>query len=162
MAQSWAGSIVTRFDPGAAHPTFDTLLTGARFASVSPNQKLILYQTLEGNEVIVTGFPVPGRRWQLASEGVEPLWLSATEVLYRLGIAWYLVRINADTGEPLGPPTFWARDPRFSDTSGWSNRPSRNGGIIYVQGPAQNSSTYLRVLPDWVRQMRAAVDAASR
>jgi tRNA A-37 threonylcarbamoyl transferase component Bud32 len=162
LAQSWGGSIVTRFDPGAAHPTFDTLLTGARFASVSPSQKLILYQTLEGNEVIVTGLPVPGRRWQLASEGVEPLWLSATEVLYRLGIAWYLVRINADTGEPLGPPTFWARDPRFSDTSGWSNRPSRDGGIIYVQGPAQNSSTYLRVIPDWVRQMRAAVDAAGR
>jgi hypothetical protein len=128
---------------------------------VSPNQKLILYQTLEGNQVTVTGFPVPGRRWQLASEGVEPLWLSATEVLYRLGIAWYLVRIKPETGEPLGPPTFWARDPRFSDTSGWSNRPSRDGGIIYVQGPAQNSSTYLRVIPDWVRQMRAAVDGAA-
>ena len=67
-----------------------------------------------------------------------------------------------ETGEPLGPPTFWARDPRFSDTSGWSNRPSRDGGIIYVQGPAQNHSTYLRVIPDWVRQMRAAVDAAGR
>ncbi len=161
LAQSWGGSIITRFDPGAAHAIFDTVLTGSRFASVSPNQKLILYQTQEGNQVIVTRFPVPGRRWQIASEGVEPLWLSATEVLYRLGIAWYLVRINADTGEPLGPPTFWARDPRFSDTSGWSNRPSRDGGIIYVQGPAQNSSTYLRVIPDWVRQMRAAVDNAA-
>jgi len=160
LAQSWGGSIVTHFDPGVAHPVFDTVLTGSRFASVSPSQKLILYQTLEGNEVIVTGFPVPGRRWQLASEGVEPLWLSATEVLYRLGIAWYLVRINPETGEPLGPPTFWARDPRFSDTSGWSNRPSRDGGILYVQGPAQNHSTYLRVIPDWVGQMRAAVDAS--
>jgi eukaryotic-like serine/threonine-protein kinase len=162
LAQSWGGSTVMRFDPGAAHATFDTVLTGSRFASLSPNQKLILYQTLEGNQVIVTGFPVPGRRWQLASEGVEPLWLSATEVLYRLGIAWYLVRINPETGEPLGPPTLWGRDPRFSDTSGWSNRPSRDGGIIYVQGPAQSHSTYLRVIPDWVRQMRAAVDAASR
>jgi serine/threonine-protein kinase len=161
LAQGWGGSIVTRFDPGAAHATFDTVLTGARFASVSPSRKLILYQTLEGNEVIVTGFPVPGRRWQLASEGVEPLWLSGTEILYRLGIAWYLVRINPETGEPLGPPTFWARDPRFSDTSGWSNRPSRDGGIIYVQGPAENNSTYLRVIPDWVRQMRAAVDSAA-
>ena len=162
LAQGWGGSVVTRFDPGATHPTFDTLLTGARFASVSPNQKLILYQTLEGNEVIVTGFPAPGRRWQLASEGVEPLWLSTTEVLYRLGIAWYVVKINPETGEPLGPPTFWARDPRFSDTSGWSNRPSRDGGIIYVEGPPENSSGYLRVIPDWVRQMKAAVDAASR
>jgi serine/threonine-protein kinase len=161
LAQSWGRSVVTRFDPSAAHATFDTVLTGSRFASVSPNLKLILYQTLEGSQVIVTGFPVLGRRWQLASEGVEPLWLSGTEVLYRLGIAWYLVRINPETGEPVGPPTFWARDPRFSDTSGWSNRPSRDGGIIYVQGPAENSSTYLRVIPDWVRQMRAAVDSAA-
>ena len=142
------------------HPTFDTVLTGSRFASVSPNQKLILYQTLEGNQIIVTGFPVQGRRWQLASEGVEPVWLSGTEVLYRLGISWYLVRINPMTGEPLGPPIFWGRDPRFSDTSGWSNRPSRDGGIIYVQGPAENGSAYLRVIPDWVTQMKAAVDGS--
>jgi serine/threonine-protein kinase len=160
LAQSWGGGFVTSFDPGAVHPTFDTVLTGSRFASVSPNQKLILYQTLEANQIIVTGFPVPGRRWQLASEGVEPVWLSGTEVLYRLGISWYFVRINPMTGEPLGPPTFWGRDPRFSDTSGWSNRPSHDGGIIYVQGPAENSSTYLRVIPDWVSQMRAAVDSA--
>ncbi len=161
LAQGWGGSVITRFDPGAAHPTFDTLVTGARFGSVSPNQKLLLYQTLEGNQVIATTFPTPGRRWQLASEGVEPLWLSATEVLYRLGISWYLVRINPETGEPLGPPTFWGRDPRFSDTSGWSNRPSRDGGIIYVQGPAENESSYFRVVPDWVRQMKAAVDSVN-
>ena len=104
LAQSWGGSLSSlSFDPGAAHPTFDTVLTGSRFASVSPNQKLILYQTLEGNQVIVTGFPVPGRRWQLASEGVEPLWLSGTEVLYRLGISWYLVRINPETGRAARP-----------------------------------------------------------
>ncbi len=161
LAQSWGGAIVTSFDPSVVHPTFDTVLTGSRFASVSPNQKLILYQTLEGNQIIVTGFPVQGRRWQLASEGVEPVWLSGTEVLYRLGISWYLVRINPMTGEPLGPPIFWGRDPRFSDTSGWSNRPSRDGGIIYVQGPAENSSAYLRVIPDWVTQMKAAVDGAA-
>lgn len=46
-------------------------------------------------------------------------------------------------GEPVGPPTFWARGPRFSDTSGWSNRPSHDGGIVHVQGPAQNNSTCL-------------------
>jgi hypothetical protein len=54
LAQSWGGGFVTSFDPGAVHPTFDTVLTGSRFASVAPNQKLILYQTLEGNQIIVT------------------------------------------------------------------------------------------------------------
>ena len=138
------------------------MLTGARFNSLSPNGKLILYQAMEGSRVIVTAFPKPGRRWQLASEGAEPLWLSATEVLYRTGVSWYLVRVHPETGEPTGAPTFWARDPRFSDTSGWSNRPSHDGGIIYVQGPSETSGGYLRVVPDWVRQMKAAVDAANR
>ncbi|MEO8140068.1 MAG: protein kinase, partial [Gemmatimonadota bacterium] len=40
VGQDWGSSIATRFDPGAAHPSFDTVLTGARFASLSPNGKL--------------------------------------------------------------------------------------------------------------------------
>ena len=162
VAQDWSASVALRFDPGVRNPAFDTVLTGVRFVSVSPNERLIAYQALEGGRIMVTAFPVPGRRWQLASDGVEPIWLSATEVLYRLGVSWYLARINPLTGEPLGPPTFWARDPRFNDTSGWSNRPSQDGGIIYVQGPEQLSSGYLRVVPGWVARMKAAVDAANR
>jgi hypothetical protein len=100
LAQSWGGSIVTRFDPSAPHPSFDTVLTGARFSSLSPNRKLILYQTLEGNQVLVTGFPVAGRRWQLASEGVEPLWLSGTDVLYRVGNAMLRASTRAVTSPP--------------------------------------------------------------
>jgi hypothetical protein len=162
VAMDWAGSVAMRFDPGVSRPKVDTVLTGARFPAVSPNGKLIVYQTVEGPRVIVTSFPVAGRRWQLASQGVEPLWLSATEVLYRSGVSWFLARLNPETGEPVGAPTFWARDPRFSDTSGWSNRPSHDGGIIYLQGPEQASSAYLRVVPNWVAQMKTAVDAANR
>ena len=111
---------------------------------------------------MVTTYPAPGRRWQVATEGVEPLWLADGALLYRLGISWYLVKLDPRTGEPAGPGTLWAQDPRFSDTSGWSNRPSRDGGIIYVQGPAETSVGYLRVVPRWVDQMRAAVAAANR
>jgi len=98
----------------------------------------------------------------VSSDGVEPLWLSSTEVLYRSGVSWYQVQLNPATGEPVGAPSFWGRDPRFTDTPGWSNRPSRDGGIIYLQGPAQVSTSYLRVIPNWVRQMKAAVDGANR
>ena len=129
---------------------------------MSPNGKLLAVQSLDGNRVIVTAFPVPGRRWQVASDGVEPLWLSSSELLYRAGVSWYLARVNPDTGEPFGAATLWARDPRFSDTSGWSNRLSHDGGIIYVEGPEETSTTFLRVVPDWVAQMKAAVDAANR
>jgi hypothetical protein len=162
LAADWEGSVIFRFDPSVTPSRFDTLLTGARFSSVSPNGRFIAYQAMDGSRILVTSYPTPGRISQLASGGVEPFWLSDSEVLYRLGITWYVVRINPATGEPLGPPAFWARDPRFSDTSGWSNRPSRDGGIIYVQGPEQTSASYLRVVPNWVAQMKAAADQASR
>jgi len=162
LAQDWAGSAVSRFDPSRPRSPFDTVMTGVRFTSLSPDGKLLLYQTLDGGRIEVTSFPAPGRRWQLASDGAEPLWLSATEVLYRSGVSWYLARVNPATGEPAGAATFWGRDPRFSDTSGWSNRPSHDGGIIYIEGPAETSTTFLRVVPGWVSRMKAAVDSANR
>jgi WD40 repeat protein len=161
IAQNWAGSITLRVDPGVKPIRFDTLITGSRFASISPNGKLFVYQTMEG-QVIITSFPVPGRRRQVATAGVEPLWLSPTTVIYRSGVSWYTVRVDPETGEAQGAPTFWARDPRFSDTAGWSNRLSHDGGIIYLEGPEQTTASYLRVIPNWVQQMKGAVDAAGR
>ncbi|MEO8227366.1 MAG: protein kinase [Gemmatimonadota bacterium] len=163
LLQSWEHSSVYRIDPRdpSAEPR-EVIRGNARFGSVSPDGKYLAYQSVEGNQIIVTSYPVVGRRWQLASDGAEPLWLSSNVVLYRSGISWYQVRIDPSTGEPAGPGTLWGRDPRFSDTSGWSNRPSHDGGIIYVQGPAETSAAFLRVIPNWVAQMKAAVDAANR
>jgi serine/threonine-protein kinase len=153
---------VFRLNPTVARPEPSELLKDARFASVSPDGRLLSYQTGGGSRIVVTTYPTLGRRWQVATEGVEPLWLAEGTLLYRLGISWYLVKLDPRTGEPAGPGTRWAQDPRFSDTSGWSNRPSRDGGIIYVQGPAETSVGYLRVVPGWVEGMRAAVAAANR
>ena len=36
-----------------------------------------------------------------------------------------------------------------------------DGGIVYLQGPEQTSTSYRRVVPNWVAQMKAAVDAAN-
>jgi hypothetical protein len=88
--------------------------------------------------------------------------MSPTEILFRRGVSWYLARLDPATGEPRGAPTFWGRDSRFSDTAGWSNRLSHDGGIIYLQGPAQESGSFLRVIPGWVERMKAAVDEANR
>ena len=51
---------------------------------------------------------------------------------------------------------------RFADTPGWSNRSTRDGGIIYVQGPPETSGAFLRVVPNWVSQARAAVAEANK
>lgn len=160
IAANAAAGLVVRFDPRMDAPRFDTLLTDAVFPSVSPSGRLITYQENQESRIIVTTFPAAGRRWQVATLGVEPIWLSDAELLYRLGAIWYLVRVNPSTGEPLGAATGWGRDPRFSDTSGWSNRPDHAGGILFVESPEQSDPSYLRVIPNWVEQMKRAVAEA--
>ncbi len=162
IGQEWLGALVVRFDPREATPTMDTVLTGARFPSISATGQLVTYQSTDGSRIMVTTFPTPGRRWQIASQGVEPIMLSPSTVLFRQGAAWYSATVNPTTGEPDGAPVLWATDPRFSDTSGWSNVPTHDGGIIYVQGPEQVSPGYFRVIPNWVAKMKRAVDEGSK
>jgi hypothetical protein len=162
IAQDWTNFMTLRFDPTLPKPTFEPIATGSTFGSMSSNGKLLSYQMPRANRIMVMGLGAGMRRWQVGSVGAEPIWLSATELLYRDGFTWYKVTVNPETGEPKGPPVFWARDPRFSDTSGWSNRPTSDGAIIYVQGPDERGSAYLRVIPNWVAQMKAAVDGAGQ
>jgi tRNA A-37 threonylcarbamoyl transferase component Bud32 len=161
VAQNWMTYAAVRFDPGVRPIRFDTMATNVRFASLSPDRTRMMY-TEESGRLVVASYPAGGRRWQVAADGAEPLWMSATEILFRAGVSWYLARLDPVTGEPLGAPSFWGRDPRFSDTAGWSNRLSHDGGIIYLQGPAEVSGSYLRVIPNWVTQMKAAVAEANR
>ncbi len=158
---NWSTFTAARFDPAADPKRFDTLAAGVRFPSLSPDGSRMAY-TEESGRLIVTSARAGGRRWQVTPDGAEPLWMSPTEILFRAGVSWYLARLDPATGEPLGAPKLWARDPRFSDTAGWSNRPSHDGGIIYLQGPPEVSGSYLRVIPNWVAAMKAAVEAASR
>jgi serine/threonine-protein kinase len=150
-----------RFDPSARAARMDSVGMKVRFVTVSPGAKLLCYQSIDGR-ILVSTFPPGATRYQVASTGVEPLWLSPSEVLYRSGVTWLLARVNPTTGEPSGAPTPWGRDIRFTDTPGWSNRVSHDGGIIYAQGPAIATSSSLRVVPNWVSRMRATVDSANR
>jgi serine/threonine-protein kinase len=161
VTQEWGTTLTSRIDP-ATPSRGDTLLTEARFVSVAPGGRLMSYQNIQGTALGVTTHPVAGRRWQVASDGAEPMWLAADRLLYRLGASWFLVHVDPATGEPRGTPEPWAQDPRFSDTGGWSNRPSRDGGIIYLQGPAETSGAYLRIIPGWVAEARRAVAEVNR
>ena len=153
--------IARRLDMSVRPVKLDSLDLQVRFASVSPGGKFMSYQAFDGR-IMVTSFPPKAEQIQIASAGVEPMWLSDSEILFRSGVSWYSSRVNPVTGEPTGTPAMWGRDPRFSDTAGWSNRPSHNGGIIYAQGPTQSSARFIRIIPNWVNQMKAAVDSVNR
>ncbi len=153
-----ASATVTSLDPTVRPARPIQLLRGSRFATIAPGGKLIAYQDPDGR-VKVTSYP-PGSDVIQVAIGVEPLWLSSSELLYRSGVTWYSIRVDPVTGEPRGAPVLFARDPRFNDTSGWSNRLSHDGGIIYVRGPDESTARYLRVIPNWVSRLKTAVDSA--
>jgi serine/threonine protein kinase len=111
-----------------------------------------------GSRMTETGMSLGTPQYMSPEQAMGERELDAGSDIYALGAMTYEML----TGEPLGPTTFWARDPRFSDTPGWSNRPSHDGGIIYVQGPNETSASFLRVMPNWVAQMKRAVDQTGR
>jgi serine/threonine protein kinase len=140
----------------------DTLLTDAFFSTVSPDGKHLAWHTASSNQLFVGGYPPSARRQLIATAGVEPLWLSPTSLLFRSNVTWYEARIDAVSGELTGPPKIWARDPRFVDTPGWSNRLSWDGGIIYARSPLPSDTRYLRFIPDFAARVKTAVDGAGK
>jgi len=160
LASNNTTSMILAFDPSARPLRFDTVAADSRFTMMAPDERHVVYQTAQTGRIIVAAWPGSFHREQVSDGGVEPIWLSASQLLYRLGVSWYVVRIDPVSGAPVGPPALWARDPRFSDTAGWSNRVSRDGGIVYVQGPEQTHASYLRVVPNWVAGMKSAVNGA--
>jgi hypothetical protein len=153
---------VVQFDPLSRPVRLDTIARNWIFVMTSPDGRHMVSGVEAGNRVLMTSAPPGSWERQIASNAVEPVWLSSSEILYRSGVTWNLVRVDPATSELAGGATVWGRDPRFTDTFGWSNRPDWRGGIIYLQGPEDTDARYLRVIPQWVTRMRAAVDRANR
>ncbi len=160
LLQDWDRSLVLGLDPRQRPWRPDTLVRNANFASISPGARFLSYYATSTAELIITPFPARDRRVTASRWGGEAQWLSPSMLNFRGDNEWWRVAVNPLTGEVEGKPERWIRDPRFSDTPGWSQHPTADGGLLYVQGPARTQATYLRVIPDWVRQMKHAVDAS--
>lgn len=156
------GTMVGRLDLRVRPARVDTLLREAVFATVSPNGRRIAFHAPENTELFVSDFPPGSSRIQVASGGVEPMWLSDTELLYRSSVRWFIARFDPRSGELTGPPTPWGLDLSFQDTPGWSNRLSHDGGILYAQSREADDIPFLRLMPNFVERMKAAVAAANR
>ena len=59
-------------------------------------------------------------------------------------------------------PRLWFSDPRFTDLEQQAYAVTPDGGLIYMQTPPEQVAPYLRVVPNWVEQMKRAVDEANR
>ena len=63
---------------------------------------------------------------------------------------------------PVGAREVLFTDPRFVDTPGWSHAVMPGGDAVYLQATAETLGFYVRVIPNWVKAMKRAVDEANR
>ncbi|MBL0169857.1 MAG: hypothetical protein IPP90_03860 [Gemmatimonadaceae bacterium] len=162
LARDSRTPIVFRLTMAGRSVRIDTLSKDAIFMTRSPDATRVAWHTSQTNQLLVGPYPRGTQQQQVAVGGVEPIWLSPTELLYRSGVTWYKARFDRVSGALIGAPSVWARDPLFTDTPGWSNRASWDGGIIYAQSPAQTESRYLRFIPDFITRLKAAIDGAAK
>jgi hypothetical protein len=130
------------------------------FPEISPDGRFLL-SSWPAQGSMITTFPRPGRLSRIPG-AVEAVWVSATTVRYQQdpSMDWFEMSVDSVSGEARGAPRPYFSDPRYVQPPGLSHRAVSNGGMVYVQGPARTSASYLRVVPNWVGKMKLAVDSA--
>ncbi|UCC24146.1 MAG: protein kinase [Gemmatimonadales bacterium] len=149
----------------------DTVPVNAFFLSLSPDRRWLAWQSPGAPGVQLQSWPSLDRRYTVSQQAAEPQWLANGDLVFYEtlppgeageGFPFYRVPVDVSREPPVGEPELLFRDPRFADTPGWSFAPDAEGGLIYLQGPAENLVHYVRVIPGWVDRMKAAVDEANR
>ena len=122
---------------------------------VSSDGRLLTYVVADEIAVEVIG----GGGRSILGRGIDPLWLdSRTLVIRELSSNWVRIRLDDDAA-PTSPRRPWFSDPRFVDTNLRSNAITPKGEVIYLQGSGRTTSNFIRVVPRWTDQVRAAVAA---
>jgi hypothetical protein len=144
--------------------TVDTVVHEPVWApSLSPDSRWLAFSVgSAGGPLVVEPFPASGERFEVTTRGFEPMWLSERMMVYNGLGTMYRVPIDASSARPVGEPQPWFSDPQYKDTAGPSFLVTPDGGLMYLQGISENSASYLRVIPNWVEEMKRAVDQANR
>jgi tRNA A-37 threonylcarbamoyl transferase component Bud32 len=150
---------------GSQPVAVDTLVSDATFVRPSPNGRWMAYSDRAINTIWLERFPLDGTRFQVATNVAEPLWLSDSRLAFWLfddgGIAVDVVDLTPSGSAPVGRRRRWLTLPGFRDTAGQSFNVSPDGRVLYVQGADEEPARFLRVIPNWVEQMKRAVDEAN-
>ncbi|MEJ2504017.1 MAG: protein kinase, partial [Gemmatimonadota bacterium] len=160
---------------GDAALLIDPRTAPARIDTLSPDRRWIAWAPQGEDRIILQTWPDLGRRYAVTNQGGEGRWLSDGRLVYYGafgedgsdtesggGRPFYVVEMNPDGQGPPGAPRILLADPRWSDTPGWSHTPSPDGGLVYLQSSDETRIHYLRVIPGWVDEMKAAVEEANR
>ena len=105
--------------------------------------------------------PRTGQRYA-AGVGIYPQWLSATEFVSLTPTGFERVSIDARIQPPRLVRKPWFNDPRQVRIQAGAFGLTPDGKVVYKQGEEIKPARYLRVVPNWVAQMKRAVAEANR
>ena len=156
---------------GGATVRADSLPINAYFIAASPNRRWLVYQGEGVVGITLQTYPALDKRYLVDAQGHEAQWRSANELVYFTTStgggeaerqSFSRVRIDPGSSTPVGTPEVLFTDARFADTPGYSFAIAPGGDIIYLQTTSENLGHYVRVVPNWVKKMKRAVDEANR
>ena len=141
----------------------NTIVHNAFFVTLSPDARWLSYVRSGTGEAILSPYPSGERQFQVSDRVSESQWLSTTElILWRCCTTFSKATIDPSAANPVRSLEQWYHDSRFSDTPGQSFTLTTDGRLVYVRAQEQPPASYLRVIPNWVEQMKQAVDVANR
>ncbi|HEY9384300.1 MAG TPA: WD40 repeat domain-containing serine/threonine protein kinase [Gemmatimonadales bacterium] len=160
------GTLWTEFTVVAAQVdrrpvTLDTLARPAAIGRPSPDRRWLAYNSPDFGTLWLEPFPRNGQRYA-AGAGIYPQWLSASELVSLTYSGFERVHIDASVQPPRITRRPWFADARLVRIQAGAFGLTPDGRAVYKQGEDIRPARYLRVIPDWVAQMKHAVDAANR
>ncbi|MFN2316828.1 MAG: protein kinase [Gemmatimonadales bacterium] len=158
----WRGNLVMAARLDARPLTLDTLATAAVIGRFSPDGRWLAYNTPDFQSAWIEPIPRTGQRYP-AGIGDYPQWLSPTEFVVSLEEGRFdRVTVDATEGSPRVLRRPWFTVPQFVGIASGGFSLSPDGEVIFKQGEVIAPARYLRVVPNWVAQMKRAVDEANR
>ncbi|MDX2207828.1 MAG: protein kinase [Gemmatimonadales bacterium] len=146
--------------------TIDSLRDDVTFIRASPDGRWISYSDRAITQIWLEPLPRDGRIFSVAATATgEPQWITstrlATSAIESANARIEIFDLDLNAASPVGRPTTTHELPGFNDTAGQSFTVTPDGRVLYVQGARDRSARYLRVIPNWVQQMKSAVDEAN-
>jgi eukaryotic-like serine/threonine-protein kinase len=158
----WGRNAVVATTLDRQPPSVDTLATFAAMGRLSPDDRWLAYNAADFRALWIEPFPRTGQRYAVPT-GSYPQWISPSEFV-TITASGRFDRTTVDGS--VQPPRItrrpWFDAPRFVSIPAGGFTLTPDGRALYKQGREIAPIRYLRVVPNWVAQMKRAVDAAGK
>ena len=162
IGTAWTGHLVVAAHLDRQPPSFDTLATFAAVGRLSPDGRWLAYNAADFRAAWIEPMPRTGQRYP-AGAGNYPQWLSPSEfVTTSAGGHFDRIQVDASVQPPKITRRPWFDGPRFVGIAAGGFGLTPDGRVVYKEGAEIAPARYLRVVPNWVAQMKRAVDEANK